>query len=244
VEFGVSESSCIAVLTDRDDWLVEGLPSWTRNRVQQVAAADFAAAVVGAIAAVWVSFGSSPTYRYLVLSSALPLLWVIAVHVSGGYEMRFLGTGSDEFREVLNAGVGLTGALAIISYAVNNELSRLYLLVSMPVIVMRDLLTRFVLRKRLHRLLRAGQCISTVVAVGNPAGAERLVNELRREPYHGLKVVAVSLAGGSATSEVSKVPVVGDLDAMLPRRPMSTPPGTLTWSPELLTRCFATLRVA
>jgi exopolysaccharide biosynthesis polyprenyl glycosylphosphotransferase len=210
----VSDSSSIAVVADRDDWLIDGLPTWTRNYVRQVVIADFAAAVVGAIAAIGVSFGSSPTYRYLVLSSALPVLWVIAMRVSGGYEMRFLGTGSDEFRKILNAGVSLTGALALISYAVNNELSRLYLLVSMPLVVMLDLLTRFVLRKRLHKLRAAGQCMSTVVAAGHPAGVERLVNELRREPYHGLKVVAVCLAGGSATSEVAGVPVIGDLDAI------------------------------
>ncbi len=74
-----------------------------------------------------------------MLSLALPLLWVIAVRVFGGYERRFLGTGSDEFRRVLNAGLSLTGALALISYAVNNELSRAYLMISMQVIVVLDL---------------------------------------------------------------------------------------------------------
>jgi hypothetical protein len=52
-----------------------------------------------------------------MLSTALPLLWVIAVRVLGGYEKRFLGAGSDEFRRVLNAGLSLTGAQAVISYA-------------------------------------------------------------------------------------------------------------------------------
>jgi hypothetical protein len=47
----VSESSSIAVVADRDDWLVEGLPTWTRNYVPQAAIANFAVAVVGAIAA-------------------------------------------------------------------------------------------------------------------------------------------------------------------------------------------------
>ena len=150
--------------------------------------------------------------RYLVLSLALPLLWMIAVRVFGGYEMRFLGTGSDEFRRVLNAGVSLTAALALISYAVNNELSRAYLAISMPVIVMLDLLVRFALRKRLHRRRVRGQCMSTVVAVGHEPAVEQLISELRREPYHGLEVVAACLAGESTATEVAGVPVVGDLD--------------------------------
>jgi len=183
-----------------------------RTYVRQVAIADFAAAVVAAIAAAGVRFGVNPNGRYLVLSLVLPLLWVIAVRVFGGYEWRFLGTGADEFRRVLNAGLSLTGALALISYAVNNELSRVYLIVSMQVIVVLDLVVRFALRKRLHHLRQRGQCMSTVVAVGHEMAVSQLISELRREPHHGLKVVAACLAGESAVREVAGVPVVGDLD--------------------------------
>jgi exopolysaccharide biosynthesis polyprenyl glycosylphosphotransferase len=177
-----------------------------------VASADFGAAVVAAIAAVGVRFGVNPNGRYLVLSLALPLLWVTTVRVFGGYEWRFLGTGADEFRRVLNAGLSLTGALALISYAVNNELSRLYLIISMQVIVVLDLVVRFALRRRLHHLRLRGECMSTVVAVGHETAVSQLIKELRREPYHGLQVVAVCLAGESAVDEVAGIPVVGDLD--------------------------------
>ncbi len=175
--------------------------------------ADFSAAVVAAIAAVGVRFGVHPNDRYLLLSLALPPLWVIAVRVFGGYERRFLGVGSDEFRRILNAGLSLTGALAIISYAVNNELSRIYLLVSMQVIAVLDLLVRYALRKRLHRRRMRGQCMSTVVAVGHEPAVSQLISELRREPHHGLQVVAACLPDESDVTEVAGVPVVGDLDA-------------------------------
>jgi exopolysaccharide biosynthesis polyprenyl glycosylphosphotransferase len=147
-----------------------------------------------------------------MLSLALPLLWVIAVRVFGGYERRFLGAGSDEFRRILNAGLSLTGALALISYAVNNELSRAYLLISMQVIVALDLLVRYALRKRLHHRRAHGECMSTVVAVGHEAAVRQLISELRREPHHGLQVVAACLASESAVTEVAGVPVVGELD--------------------------------
>jgi len=183
-----------------------------RTCFRQVVIADFSAAVVAAIAAVGVRFGAHPNDRYLMLSLALPLLWVIAVRVFGGYERRFLGAGSDEFRRILNAGLSLTGALALISYAVNNELSRIYLLVSMQVIVLLDLVVRYTLRKRLHRRRAQGQCMSTVVAVGHEPAVRQLISELRRESHHGLQVVAACLAGESAATEVAGVPVVGDLD--------------------------------
>ena len=183
-----------------------------RTYVRRVAIADFSVAVVAAFAAVGVRFGSHADDRYVVLSLALPLLWVIAVRVFGGYERRFLGAGSDEFRRVLNAGLSLTGALALISYAVNNELSRAYLVISMQVIVALDLGVRLVLRKRLHYRRKLGQCMSTVVAVGHESAVRQLISELRREPHHGLEVVAACLAGDSGAVEVAGVPVVGDLD--------------------------------
>jgi exopolysaccharide biosynthesis polyprenyl glycosylphosphotransferase len=183
-----------------------------RTYVRQIAIADFTAAIAAAIAAVGVRFGGHPSDRYLMLSLVLPLLWVIAVRVFGGYERRFLGAGSDEFRRILNAGLSLTGALAVISYAVNNELSRIYLLVSMQVIVLLDLVVRFALRKRLHRRRAHGQCMSTVVAVGHEPAVRQLISELRREPHHGLQVVAACLARESTATEVNGVPVVGDLD--------------------------------
>jgi exopolysaccharide biosynthesis polyprenyl glycosylphosphotransferase len=95
---------------------------------------------------------------------------------------------------------------------VNNELSRLYLVISMQVIVVLDLVVRYALRKRLHHLRAQGRCMSTVVAVGHEAAVGQLIRELRREPYHGLQVVAACLPGVSAATEVDGVPVVGDLD--------------------------------
>jgi exopolysaccharide biosynthesis polyprenyl glycosylphosphotransferase len=99
-----------------------------------------------------------------------------------------------------------------LSYAAHNELSRGYLVISMPGVILLDLYARFILRKRLHRLRDAGRCMSTVIAVGHEPAVAELVTELRRSRYHGLEVVAACLAGGSSVSEVAGVPVVGDLD--------------------------------
>jgi exopolysaccharide biosynthesis polyprenyl glycosylphosphotransferase len=184
-----------------------------RTYVRQVVIADFCSAIAAAIAAVGVRFGVTPNDKYLVLSLVFPLIWVIALRIFGGYEWRFLGSGADEFRRVLNAGLSVTGALALTSYAVNNELSRVYLIISMQVIVVLDLVVRFALRKRLHYLRRRGECMSTVVAVGHEPAVGQLISELSREPHYGLQVVAACLAGESTATEVRGVPVVGDIDA-------------------------------
>ena len=208
---GVSDS--VAFVGESIDRLVGRTTTWRRTYVRNVALIDLGAAIVGAVLAAGLRFGSHVTDGYLVLTAVLPPLWLIAVRIFGGYEMRFLGTGSDEFRRVLNAGAALTSALILVSYSANTELSRGYLAISMPAVVMLDMLARFRLRKRLHSVRNNGQCMSTVVAVGHEPAVEQLIKEFRREPYHGLEVVAACLPGKSTTTEVAGVPVVGDLSA-------------------------------
>ena len=211
VGLGVSDS--VLVVSNSADRLISRSTTWRRTYVRRVALADLGAAVVAAATAVGARFGGGVSGKYLVVAAALPALWMIAVRVAGGYEMRFLGAGSDEFRRVLNAAVILTSALILVSYSANTELSRAYLAISMSVLVTLDMLARFALRKRLHKVRARGECMSSVVAVGHEPAVERLISELRREPHHGLQVVAACLAGKSAASEVAGVPVVGDLDA-------------------------------
>lgn len=172
---------------------------------------DFAAAEVTSALALQLRFGGRLGPEYATLSLTFPLLWVAALWVSGAYNARYIGTGSDEFRKVLNAGVSLTAGLAILSYAINTELSRAYLLLTMPTLTVAELIIRQVLRKRLHRQRALGRCMATVVAVGPEPAVADLITELRRDSYHGLTVVATCLAGVSESREVVGVPVFGGL---------------------------------
>src|SRR3984957_18838454 len=95
---GVSDSSGVASIGDGAGWLTGRSSTWMRTYVRLMVTADFSVAVVAAIAAAGLRFGAHPNDRYLALSLALPLLWIIALRVFGAYERRFVGTGSDEFR--------------------------------------------------------------------------------------------------------------------------------------------------
>ena len=69
-------------------------------------------------------FGRSSPGLYLMFTAVLPLLWWATLAIAGGYESRFIGVGSDEFRRVLNAGLSLTGGVAILCYAFKYDLAR------------------------------------------------------------------------------------------------------------------------
>jgi FlaA1/EpsC-like NDP-sugar epimerase len=153
-----------------------------------------------------------PGYRYLCSSKpCATLLWLATLALPGGYDARFIGTGSDEFHKVLNAGVSLTAAVAIFSYAINIELSRGYLLIALPSTTVLDLAARYALRKRLHRQRAAGRCMLSVVAVGHEQAIANLVIELRRDRYHGMTVVGARVAQPSGCAEIAGVPVYGGL---------------------------------
>lgn len=205
--------SGFAVARDRHDrQAARRVSGWARDYLGKAALVDFGCAIAGVFAAAQLRFGGNVTASYIALSLALPVLWITALWLTGGYDVRFIGTGSDEFRKVLNAGVGLIAAVAIFSYVINIEVSRAYLLIALPTTTMLDLIGRYTLRKRLHRLRGSGQCLLSVVAVGHEPAVADLVTELRRDRYHGLTVVGVCVARPSECNEVAGVPVYGGLD--------------------------------
>jgi exopolysaccharide biosynthesis polyprenyl glycosylphosphotransferase len=190
-----------------------GSGNWLAGYLRVAALADAACALVSGLIAVQARFlseGYLPT-AYLALTCGLPVLWWLCVLIAGGYDGRFVGLGSDEFRRVLNAAVSLTAGVAIVSYAGKLEVARGYLAVALPLMAAGDLLARFLLRKRLHRLRKDGRCTRRVVAVGHPAAVADLVTSLRRDSYHGLSVIAACLASPGAAPDVAGAPVAGGL---------------------------------
>ncbi len=164
--------------------------AWTKEYQREVALADLGCAVVGVFVAAQPRFGNDVTRPYLALSLALPMLWIVALWLAGAYDLRFIGTGSDEFRKVLNASVSLTVTVAIFSYAINLELSRVYVVIALPSLTLFDMVARLAIRKRLHRKRMSGKCMHSVVVVKPGLTGLWQVN--------GRKTISVMLCGSGA----------------------------------------------
>jgi exopolysaccharide biosynthesis polyprenyl glycosylphosphotransferase len=190
-----------------------GVRAWTSRYVRKVAAADAGCGLAAGLLAFEARFGNSGPWdiAYLWLALALPLLWLAALALSGAYDTRFIGVGSDEFRRVLNAGVSLTAAVAVVAYATKTELARGYVLVALPSLTCLDLIVRYRLRKGLHRLRARGSCMRRVVVAGHSDVISDLISELRRETHHGLTVVAACVAGRALPESIDGIPVAGSL---------------------------------
>jgi exopolysaccharide biosynthesis polyprenyl glycosylphosphotransferase len=190
-----------------------GSTAWMSTYLRRAAVVDGACALAAGLAASQVRFmsqGRLPS-GYLALTCALPIFWWASVRLAGGYDPRFIGHGSEEFRRLLNAAVSLTAAVAIVSYAAKLDLARGYTAVALPTAAILDLTVRYLLRKRLHRLRSRGSCTRRVIAVGHAAAVAELVLTLRRDSYHGLSVVGACVAGAPAAGEIAGVPVAGEL---------------------------------
>ena len=91
---------------------------WVRRYLRKAVAVDAAVALAAGLIALrgrYDAHGHVPA-AYIVLTVSLPLIWVGTLALAGAYEARFIGAGADEFRRVINAGLGLTSAIAILSY--------------------------------------------------------------------------------------------------------------------------------
>ena len=200
---------------------IPGTKAWTSSYLRGAALADWTCALAAGAVAARIRFGGQAylPLTYLSLTCGLPIAWSMSVLLAGGYDTRFIGLGSDEFRRILSAAVNLTAGVALVSYAAKLDLARGYLAIALPSATVMDLTARYLLRRRLHRRRVRGWCVRRVVAVGHAAAVARLVTVLRRDTYHGLAVVAACLVDapeGAGPDGAAGVPVAGVSAARAP----------------------------
>ena len=175
-------------------------------------AADLLCGLLAGGLAVLVRFGevTPDVAPYRTLSLALPLLWVGVLGLNRAYGARLIGVGSEEFRRVTQCGFLLTAGVAITAYVTKTDLARGYVVLALPLVTFLTLVCRYILRRRLHRMRARGLCMRRVVAVGHQGSIADLIRRFRREPYHGMQIVAACLPRGDDTESVEAVPVLGD----------------------------------
>jgi exopolysaccharide biosynthesis polyprenyl glycosylphosphotransferase len=187
-----------------------------RSYRQSVIAIDAIAAMLCGLGAYLARFGvveHGHNTRYLWGALVLPAMWLLSVAVSRAYEARYLASSTEEYRRVLNAGVGLIAAISVISYALKAEFARGYVIVALPMCVALAMTGRGIARRRLRRARAEGRYSQRVLVVGQEWPVLDLVAELQRHPDGGLNVVGACLPGGKGSSRMAEagVPVVGDL---------------------------------
>jgi exopolysaccharide biosynthesis polyprenyl glycosylphosphotransferase len=149
-------------------------------------------------------------------SLSLVVAWPALLAVTGAYEERSFGIGSDEFHRVSRAGLLLLAGLGFLSYAAELDLSRALVVIAVPSLTLATLVERYAARRALHRQRLQGRCVKRVVVVGRGGAVLELVDRLRRTSHAGLDVVAVCVTPDdrSRVARAVDLPVAG-LDDVL-----------------------------
>lgn len=170
-----------------------------------------------AMLAMWLRFGSEPNLTYVVISMAAPILWIVVIASQRGYENRFLGTGTDEYRRLADATLILFAVAAALSFTVKGDLSRGFLAVFLPEAFLFTLLGRWKLRSWLFRRRLAGEGLQRVLVVGRADSVSHLIEQFNREPEHGLVAIGACVPSGEGSQTAGAasldVPVVATGDS-------------------------------
>ncbi len=190
-------------------------PRWLRRYRAATLVSDLLAAVAAGAMAQVVRFGTEVLPSTLPALGVFPVLWIAVVTLAGGHRSAHLGTGTEEYRAVLRAGVGCLALVALVSYALMLDVSRGMVLIALPGAVLLSATGRHVLRRQVHRLRARGACLRTVVAVGRSIPVADLVRQLDHDRHCGMTVLAACVPDALAAGALAgtDVPVLGDLQA-------------------------------
>ncbi|MGY1914628.1 sugar transferase [Blastococcus sp. SYSU DS0973] len=153
-----------------------------------------------------------------MLVAALVGGWVAALGLLGGYAERRLGTGEDEYRRVLVAGLVAIVLLSYASLVVSGPALDLLAYVAVPVTTAGTLLGRLLNRRRMHAARRRGLMTKRVILVGREVAVADFARRLRRDTAAGLRVVGACIPRAEDCVALVKdgLPVLGDLGSVLP----------------------------
>lgn len=194
--------------------------AWERRYWRKLLATDLAVIIVSVFGAQFIRFGPAtaelevPVTRYgefiltyTVVSTALVLLWLLALSVGDTRDSKVFGTGPSEYKRVAQATIFTFGIYAIIAYLARAQIGRGYLLLALPIGLFLLLLTRWLWRKRLHRQRAKARNRYRTLIVGERTKSTHVAREIMRDGSAGFNLVGAVTDRGSANELLPNVPV-------------------------------------
>lgn len=195
-------------------------PAWESAYSTSLVVVDALLVTVAALTALLVRFGrpdevvavgQSAGIGYTEVAAVFAPAWVLMLAASRAYEARFLGTGSDEFKRVVNATVRFTALVSTTVFVFEVDLSRGFVAVALPLGLVLLLLGRYSARKVIVGLRYRGLAQHRAVLIGSHEEVCDLAERIVRERYTGMRVVAACLPD----YETRAVEVAGEVIPLL-----------------------------
>ncbi|MGY1779793.1 sugar transferase [Geodermatophilus sp. SYSU D01036] len=191
--------------------------AWRGRYVWRAVALDAACAVLaGALGYyLWFEvFGAGGPRPAVWEALLVPVGWLPAMLVARTYEERFLWIGVEEYRRVLGAAVALLAAVGTISWAMQLEVARGLVVLTLPLATLLTLVERVAHRHWLRRERQRGQFLQTTILVGSRVAVAALDEQLQRSPHQGYRVIGCCLPAderSTAADAFNGLPVLGGI---------------------------------
>ena len=162
-------------------------------------------------------FPAAPDAQGLLypIAAVIVALWLALLYTMGAYRSGDAGSGTTQYRAVLNASVLTAGILGIVGYLSNYPLSRAFFFLLFTIGTPALLLGRYALRRTLHAARTRGRLRSPVILAGDPGSMAQIAEVLTRERWMGYDIVGV-LTHARTPAIGSPFPVLGTPDDLLP----------------------------
>ena len=136
------------------------------------------------------------------VSIVIALIWMMALTRHETRRARVLGTGLEEYRRLSQATIQTFSIVAVMSYLLELDLSRLFFAITFPGGLLLLLLERWLLRQVLVRVRRKGRNMTPAILVGSQRSVARVAQELRANVGAGYLPVAASVPDGIPGQDV------------------------------------------
>ncbi len=141
---------------------------------------------------------------YPLVVAGVVLCWFTLLAAVGSRDYRKIGTGTAEYKAILQSGALTLVGIALLTFLLQVEFSRGFVLLAVPAGLLALIASRTLWRSWLRGRRRLGHFSARVLVVGSVVTAGQIASDLRRSPDAGYWVVGavVSTGPGSGTDRV------------------------------------------
>ncbi|WP_394771461.1 sugar transferase [Lacisediminihabitans sp.] len=199
--------------------------TWQKIYARRLIVTDLIVIVVAVYGAQLLWFGLRPValaerlqlgIGYNSVSFAITVSWMFVMGAYSTRDLRVIGSGSLEYKRVIDSTIRLFGIFAIIAFLFQIDLARGYFLIALPTGALLLLWTRWGWRQWLRKEQSRGLHVSRAIMVGEKSKSEHVTETIRRAKGSGLHVVGALTRDGSTTVPFAGgVPVLGKYSDIL-----------------------------
>jgi exopolysaccharide biosynthesis polyprenyl glycosylphosphotransferase len=212
--------------TARHESTTTSTRDWRQAYGRRLRLSDFVVVAVAVAATQMIWFGTSAnevSFRddlnflavsYTVVSVILAISWTAMMGLNGSRSDRIVGTGTTEYRLVVDGSLRIFGLLAIVAFLFKIDFSRGYFIIALPLGTIALVIVRWAWRKWLNRRRSRGEYSAQVLLVGSEISVLHTATELARHPQAGYHVVGACVPSGRVADYLpgTDIPVAGSVD--------------------------------